>query len=80
MSTAVYSLRETTVSMVLNLEFRDDLTCLGRKELLPVSVPRERSQELLLVISFQKQVYQEHSRKGSGNYGILKGVFTQRLH
>lgn len=37
--------------MVLNLECRDNLTCLGRKELFPVSVPRERSQELWSLVS-----------------------------
>ena len=45
LSAAVCDLRETTVSMVLNLECRSNHTCLGRKELFPVrSVPRKRSQ------------------------------------
>ena len=54
-SSAVCDLRETTVSMVLDLECRGNLTCPVRKELFPVrSVHRKGSQELLLVISFQK--------------------------
>lgn len=49
-------LKETIISSAPNLEYRDNLPCLGRKELCPVSVAQECSQEtsweLLLVVVF----------------------------
>lgn len=51
-------LKETIISSAPNLEYRDNLPCLGRKELCPVSVtqacPQETSWELLLVVVFLK--------------------------
>ena len=63
-SSAACDLRETTVSMVLDLECRGNLTCPVRKELFPVrSVHRNRSQELHLVISFKSEFTKKVSER-----------------